>query len=679
MIIDVGRSARTSWFRFFDPPLPITAASLPPSPASRAAIGFFVARAPLTRVRWYFAPPDAKPLPGGTIFAGDDFDDDAEKCVVKYGELPFAPDRKWDRGVAPAGASGQHFCGTSFDFLHPHLHGESLPCVQRGATGLLVCCNPYLAGAIGWTLPPDIQYQLVLTSVPTPQPSVSSLTLTEPATPTGELYLSFLGTVAVPSALEFISANAGRLEGGLAFSGIVTKFGFLQLALPALVPGELALTTPTIASGTLDLSRVEVLTSELVLTTGQEISHVSLVLTSAATPVPGLTFSEVSISLEPLLLAENREVRPAFIELTSVGVELDPLELAKLDFSPATPLLLTSLATPLPPLLLTATVVHFTPLELSTVVVTIGQLEFQSTEVKASSLSLTAFAFPRDSALELVTLEATPSTLALASLLVPEPTLWLYGGQVVPAGLELLDTIIIATGPVELTAPATSRLSSLKLGPVTTATGALLLSSPRSPGDLAGDALQLAGLITHVGAGALELSSIQTSLSSLEFVTPGPLQGALVLTSDAAMANVDSGGIVLDPGAYGLNASCCPLVQSPLRFSASVSAPGYSFDGTVAHLDGSYVAPDIEWRNGDIINSLGHGTVEVDSFASFPGALNVSLLWFDNSPAHTYNANMSLPEPIASCNPWSFSYSIEIVKDGVPTGDFVTIALSSIP
>lgn len=147
MIVDVGRRARRSIFHFFAMPdrLP-----MPPAPAVPGAIGFFVATPRQTRVRWYYAPKGAKKLPMGTIFGSADFEDDFQRCEPQYGEQPFAPQTYYN-GRPPQGAIGKMYCGTADDFLKAKKWSADLPTLQRGPTGLPLCCNPALRGAIAYT------------------------------------------------------------------------------------------------------------------------------------------------------------------------------------------------------------------------------------------------------------------------------------------------------------------------------------------------------------------------------------------------------------------------------------------------------------------------------------------------------------------------------------------------
>jgi hypothetical protein len=147
MIVDVGRHARRSIFHFHALPdrLP-----MPPVPAAKGAIGFFVCTPRQTKVRWYFAPEGAKKLPMGTIFGSADFEDDFQRCESQYGEQPYAPQTYYN-GKPPVGATGQKFCGTPDDFLKPKKWSPDLPTLLRGPTGLPLCCAPALRGAIVYT------------------------------------------------------------------------------------------------------------------------------------------------------------------------------------------------------------------------------------------------------------------------------------------------------------------------------------------------------------------------------------------------------------------------------------------------------------------------------------------------------------------------------------------------
>lgn len=251
----------------------MSAESLPPSPASGAAIGFFAATAPLTRVRWYFAPPGAKPLPHGTIFAGDDWDSDEERCVVEYGELPFAPDRKWNRGTPPPGVTGQAACGDADDFLHPHRAKSCCELTMACTCCTVICCNPFCGGLIGWCIGPNVTGStslleltsldvapaiIELTSVPA---SVGTLELTTPLAGVGSLLLT--GSDASPGLLELTQGpEIGVLE--LFGDGVTASVGMLQLTGGDVSLGLVELTTPPgtvreieLTGGWLDVGTVE--------------------------------------------------------------------------------------------------------------------------------------------------------------------------------------------------------------------------------------------------------------------------------------------------------------------------------------------------------------------------------------------------------------------------------------
>jgi hypothetical protein len=155
MIVDVARTARKTIMYFFELPTPRASTSLPgilPS-AARAAFGWFAATKRETLVRWYKAPPGAKRLPVENAFMLADWYNDYERCDMTTGEAPW---QRWqyDKGQAPQGATGQSFCGTAADFYAAR-PWEPDPAkrrtLMRGPTGLPICCNPALRGAIGWT------------------------------------------------------------------------------------------------------------------------------------------------------------------------------------------------------------------------------------------------------------------------------------------------------------------------------------------------------------------------------------------------------------------------------------------------------------------------------------------------------------------------------------------------
>jgi len=146
MVVDIGRSCSKRPFSFFVVPPYQTADQFPQQTRGvRASLGFCYSPPPLVRVRWYFAPVGAKPLPFPTIWGSTLWSDDYERAEQTIGEVPNQLLSKWNNGRPPDGATGQHFCGSVDDFQIPKTWGGPKERLKRGPSGLPLCCNAHLA------------------------------------------------------------------------------------------------------------------------------------------------------------------------------------------------------------------------------------------------------------------------------------------------------------------------------------------------------------------------------------------------------------------------------------------------------------------------------------------------------------------------------------------------------
>lgn len=685
MIIDVGRTSRTSWFQFFDPPVPLSAAELPSQPATSAAIGFFVGTAPLTRVRWYFAPEGARPLPGGTIFAGTDHNTLAENCEVVYGERPGFENRRWNNGKAPAGATGKEFCGTSFDFLHPQRWRSDLPCVQRGASGLLVCCNQFMAAAIGWTSPASVVNQLVLTAHQVFVNKGSGLELLQVSTPESflvlipfqvtldrqQLELAQTVSIVPPSPLELTSSVPA--EAFLSLSTYVPEANFLVLTTPALPSSPLELAGSQVDSAFVELTAVlgEPSSPMALLSTEVRFSALELLAPDSAESCLELV-QAAGPELTPIEFAA-KELQPGLLELSPLPISAGSLlELANIDATPDY-LVLDQVAITPGVLEMTSANVLVQPLEFSHLFGTVDYLQFVYAQVfNGVGIMLTGSA-------------VVTSPLVLAEVSLAVPWLELYPA-IVQSGndLELTSKFPYPDILIFETAPAVFG-GLLELSPIPMPSGPIELMQVDRPeafvefAYLEGFVEAMELLAYRVDRQELQLANPVVPADSLALIDAQVKPGILALTAKLQTPTAQGVMMELDRGAYGMNAQCCPLAESPALITVIVTAPGYDFDGMTFPLEAHYTGGIVEWRGIDQSNAFGHGVAFVNSPDSTPGELLVGLLWFRFSPFAIFEAIMFATAPIASCNPWFFSYSVPIVLNGTPTGDDAIIALNSIP
>ncbi len=156
MVVDFGRSCSVRTFFFFTAPPPIQNSAIPQAPGSRAAFVLYSYVPVQRRVRWYFAPPGALPLPFQTCWASSDWCDryeKAEECYVgefprfdsfgrKVAIIPGIPKPGYSNGRPPPGITGTHYCGSQADFQIPKVWSNSLASIPRGVGNVPLCCNP---------------------------------------------------------------------------------------------------------------------------------------------------------------------------------------------------------------------------------------------------------------------------------------------------------------------------------------------------------------------------------------------------------------------------------------------------------------------------------------------------------------------------------------------------------
>ena len=212
---------------FFSPP-----AISPPAAGtnfSRCAFALRGYERRSTLVKWYFAAEDALPLPFPTIYAGSDFYQPWEADQIEYGESVFHRQRKFYSGTPPAGAAGQTYCGTEEDFQVPKPWDPNLPSEAVGTSGLPICCNAFLGGAIVLTSPAFPFQNLIIGRAIAPQATAAGLVTVNnsftgavtagAATAVGYLTTntSFFGNLIAPAATA-----AGLVAVNDSFTGALT-------------------------------------------------------------------------------------------------------------------------------------------------------------------------------------------------------------------------------------------------------------------------------------------------------------------------------------------------------------------------------------------------------------------------------------------------------------------------
>jgi hypothetical protein len=319
MIMDFGRSAFTRKFWFFKVPPPRSADTLAAIPAARVLRGLYAAIKRITTVKWFFAQPGAKKFPALTCWDSSDWSDMYEKAEVQWGEIPrvmkglafqgqpppeYLP--QWSDGRAPAGATGQHYCGTIPDFQAPKVWSPDLPSLARGPDGFPLCCNRRLSvarGLIGAAAAPsgrlllgtpgDVDSSLQLTGLPASgSVALTSLrvgsVLLVPGLPSGGL---LLGSEPVEHGTLGLGPGRGSFPLSLAL-GSVSPGGALELGEAGLPGGALELGEAGLPGGALELGEAGLPGGVLLLGTAGA-SHGALELGEAVLPSGALELSQL--------------------------------------------------------------------------------------------------------------------------------------------------------------------------------------------------------------------------------------------------------------------------------------------------------------------------------------------------------------------------------------------------
>ena len=203
------------------------------------------------------------------------------------------------------------------------------------------------------------------------------------------------------------------------------------------------------------------------------------------------------------------------------------------------------------------------------------------------------------------------------------------------------------------------------------------------------EALTLTREVIAISPDALVLASpAGANVDAIALTKVPSVPGALVLA--ATGLDLPSGfGLdvgVEDDGSFGLwgpgptNCPCCGDWDSPLDFTVRLTAPGYGFDGQLIPMHFIIDEHDGCTWLGDEENLFVVTEVVVRSSPSYPGTLkaNFSALGIGFPTLWTIGAGVH-PVDSFSCLPWGFTMTAEILENFVPTGDFVTITVESIP
>ena len=185
----------------------------------------------MTMVRWYFAPPGATTIPGGTIWASSDWLDRHEKAETVVGEIPryeknrlegqipgiVAP--RWSNGATPPGVSGLRPCGRPSDFLIAKYWSDSLPTLNRREDGIPLCCLAPAGGAsLGLFTPRLPRHGIGLITTKIPAGAVGLVAAELPAGAVGlvaaELPAGAVGLVAAELPAGAVGLTFKRFLGG---------------------------------------------------------------------------------------------------------------------------------------------------------------------------------------------------------------------------------------------------------------------------------------------------------------------------------------------------------------------------------------------------------------------------------------------------------------------------------
>jgi hypothetical protein len=310
MAVDMAHSAFEVDMVFFRPAVPRPATEVT---THKAAIGFFAATAPKTRVRWYFCPPNAKPLPFPTIFASTDWSDIYELAEQDIGEVPRAGNARWSNGATPIGATGQHYCGQASDFQVPKVWNPDAAVLPRGPSGLPLCCVPTLAAAVAFCGRRRAIGAIGLAGKPSipipPVPASGALTLTGSGVSaflalTGQMSAGVIELDAGKAIAFGVIALTGAISSGLIglTAGLQSSAGAMDLAAASSSSGAIDLAAASSSAGVIDLTGA--ISSGLIgLTAGLQSSVGAMDLAATSSSSGAIYLAAASSSAGAIYLA----------------------------------------------------------------------------------------------------------------------------------------------------------------------------------------------------------------------------------------------------------------------------------------------------------------------------------------------------------------------------------------
>jgi len=240
-------------------------------------------------VRWYFCEQGAKPLPFAHCWGNTLYLDLEQKCDSPVGEIPFAPDHRWNNGSTPFGARGQRFCGTQEDFDTPKEWNPSLPSIRRLPSGLSVCCLPELARTLALTarqLPGAGRVTLSSQRVP----ASGSLSLSSHDLPLGKLVM---WSPPVPPAI--VLASPSRPEEKVVLNSQLVSLPTGKIVLPnqQRTVGRIGLTSSSLPTGNIVLQSPGIPIGRLVLESPASPYVFDTPGDYTVTVTPGVSFANV--------------------------------------------------------------------------------------------------------------------------------------------------------------------------------------------------------------------------------------------------------------------------------------------------------------------------------------------------------------------------------------------------
>lgn len=322
--MDIGRSCSIRPFNFLI--VPDTRLTVPANqPASNFAVGLLTRVIPPVRVRWYFAPETARPIPGGSCWGSTDWNDRFENALTTIGEIPRYEKSKyegaipnvmapvWNNGRTPPGVLGNFFCGTLEDFQVPKIYANNLTTLARRPDGISLCCNPanHSLIVLGAKIPPDSA--LGLFSPPIPALGAIGLSVS----PVGRSYLGLRSPFPYAYALCLAARAAGKallgLENAPSTLGRVGLLAFPRTANKSAI----GLETQSAAVGGVGLVKGKPGAYALGLLTGSSISLGALGLETTGQGTAG----QGSLGLLP---TEKKRIAPAIGDLVLAGPPITP-------------------------------------------------------------------------------------------------------------------------------------------------------------------------------------------------------------------------------------------------------------------------------------------------------------------------------------------------------------------